>query len=177
MREAKFVMILQGDHSQPHISPSWFGRPVCILFLTECDMTFGRMIGIDHPGDYRGTLRLSVAPGYLLTSLSLWVSLLVAVCKYWHQYSFSRKCHPSFWSFCGVHQTWQISGSMLIVKYLVIVITEADRLIVPMNWSEVPYLIQWPSGNHFSVMLLTHGPKIRLLYSAVWKTWNNQPMY
>ncbi|KDO60855.1 hypothetical protein CISIN_1g006789mg [Citrus sinensis] len=56
----------EGDHSQPHISPSWFGRPVCILFLTECDMTFGRMIGIDHPGDYRGTLRLSVAPGSLL---------------------------------------------------------------------------------------------------------------
>ncbi|GFY91104.1 hypothetical protein Acr_07g0013000 [Actinidia rufa] len=56
----------EGDHSQPHIWPSWFGRPVCLLFLTECDMTFGRVISMDHPGDYRGTLRLSVSPGSLL---------------------------------------------------------------------------------------------------------------
>ncbi|TXG57129.1 hypothetical protein EZV62_018442 [Acer yangbiense] len=56
----------EGDHSQPHIWPTWFGRPVCILFLTECDMTFGRMIGIDHPGDYKGALKLSLAPGSLL---------------------------------------------------------------------------------------------------------------
>ncbi|KAL5763016.1 hypothetical protein ACOSP7_019280 [Xanthoceras sorbifolium] len=56
----------EGDHSQPHIWPTWFGRPVCILFLTECDMTFGRMIGIDHPGDYRGALKLSLTPGSLL---------------------------------------------------------------------------------------------------------------
>ncbi|KAK2635491.1 hypothetical protein Ddye_030283 [Dipteronia dyeriana] len=56
----------EGDHSQPHIWPTWFGRPVCILFLTECDMTFGRIIGIDHPGDYRGALKLSLAPGSLL---------------------------------------------------------------------------------------------------------------
>ncbi|XAR63712.1 hypothetical protein NMG60_11023748 [Bertholletia excelsa] len=56
----------EGDHSQPHMWPSWFGRPVCLLFLTECDMTFGKVIGIDHPGDYRGSLRLSLAPGSLL---------------------------------------------------------------------------------------------------------------
>ncbi|XP_057478007.1 RNA demethylase ALKBH10B-like isoform X2 [Actinidia eriantha] len=56
----------EGDHSQPHIWPSWFGRPVCLLFLTECDMTFGRVVSADHPGDYRGSLRLSVSPGSLL---------------------------------------------------------------------------------------------------------------
>lgn len=56
----------EGDHSQPHIWPTWFGRPVCILFLTECDMTFGRVIGADHPGDYRGSLKLSLVPGSLL---------------------------------------------------------------------------------------------------------------
>ncbi|XP_052206022.1 RNA demethylase ALKBH10B isoform X2 [Diospyros lotus] len=56
----------EGDHSQPHMWPSWYGRPVCLLFLTECDMTFGRVIGIDHPGDYRGPLRLSLASGSLL---------------------------------------------------------------------------------------------------------------
>ncbi|XP_044493278.1 RNA demethylase ALKBH10B-like [Mangifera indica] len=56
----------EGDHSQPHIWPHWFGRPVSTLFLTECEMTFGRMIGADHPGDYRGTLKLPLAPGSLL---------------------------------------------------------------------------------------------------------------
>lgn len=52
--------------------------------------------------------------------------------------------------FSGVRKTWQISGSRLIV---------ADRLIVLVNWSEVPYLIQWTSENHFSVMLLTMAQK------------------
>ncbi|KAA8532418.1 hypothetical protein F0562_032444 [Nyssa sinensis] len=56
----------EGDHSQPNVWPSWFGRPVCVLFLTECDMTFGKVIGIEHPGDYRGSLKLSLAPGSLL---------------------------------------------------------------------------------------------------------------
>ncbi|KAF5442933.1 hypothetical protein F2P56_035540 [Juglans regia] len=56
----------EGDHSQPHTFPSWFGRPVCILFLTHCEMTFGRLIKIDHPGDFRGSLKLSLAPGSLL---------------------------------------------------------------------------------------------------------------
>ncbi|XP_024193057.1 RNA demethylase ALKBH10B isoform X1 [Rosa chinensis] len=56
----------EGDHSHPHMWPSWFGRPVCVLFLTECGMTFGRVLGIEHPGDYRGSLRLSLTPGSLL---------------------------------------------------------------------------------------------------------------
>ncbi|KAL3502120.1 hypothetical protein ACH5RR_036569 [Cinchona calisaya] len=56
----------EGDHSQPHIWPHWFGRPVCVLFLTDCEMTFGKVIGIDHPGDYRGSLRLSLTPGSML---------------------------------------------------------------------------------------------------------------
>ncbi|GAV57237.1 2OG-FeII_Oxy_2 domain-containing protein [Cephalotus follicularis] len=56
----------EGDHSQPHVFPSWFGRPVYTLFLTECDMTFGRVIGVDHPGEYRGSLKLSIVPGSLL---------------------------------------------------------------------------------------------------------------
>ncbi|XP_042501848.1 RNA demethylase ALKBH10B-like isoform X2 [Macadamia integrifolia] len=56
----------EGDHSQPFMSPPWFGRPVCILFLTECEMAFGRVIGIDHPGEYRGCLKLSLTAGSLL---------------------------------------------------------------------------------------------------------------
>ncbi|KAI9074103.1 hypothetical protein K1719_043948 [Acacia pycnantha] len=57
----------EGDHSQPYNWPPWFGRPVYALFLTECDMTFGKLIASDHPGDYRGTLKLSLEPGSLLT--------------------------------------------------------------------------------------------------------------
>uniref|UniRef100_A0A2N9HV17 Uncharacterized protein n=1 Tax=Fagus sylvatica TaxID=28930 RepID=A0A2N9HV17_FAGSY len=53
----------EGDHAQPHMFPPWFGRPVCVLFLTDCDMTFGRVITIDHPGDFRGSLKISLAPG------------------------------------------------------------------------------------------------------------------
>ncbi|KAJ0987567.1 hypothetical protein J5N97_005923 [Dioscorea zingiberensis] len=56
----------EGDHSQPHLWPLWFGRPVCSLFLTECDMVFGRSIGVDPRGDYRGSLKLSLTPGDLL---------------------------------------------------------------------------------------------------------------
>ncbi|XP_039041041.1 RNA demethylase ALKBH10B-like [Hibiscus syriacus] len=56
----------EGDHSPPHVLPSWYGRPVCIVFLTECDITFGRVIAFDHPGDFRGSLKLSLSPGSLL---------------------------------------------------------------------------------------------------------------
>ncbi|XP_047330731.1 RNA demethylase ALKBH10B [Impatiens glandulifera] len=57
----------EGDYSQPHMWPSWYGRPICLLFLTECDMSFGRMITIDHPGDFRGTFRQTFTPGSLLS--------------------------------------------------------------------------------------------------------------
>ncbi|KAM0953105.1 putative alpha-ketoglutarate-dependent dioxygenase AlkB-like superfamily [Dioscorea sansibarensis] len=56
----------EGDHSQPHLWPLWFGRPVCNLFLTECDMVFGKSVRIDPGGDYRGSLKLSLTPGDLL---------------------------------------------------------------------------------------------------------------
>ncbi|CAK7326855.1 unnamed protein product [Dovyalis caffra] len=53
----------EGDHSQPHMWPPWFGKPVSVLFLTECEMTLGRVIETMHHGDYRGSLKLSLAPG------------------------------------------------------------------------------------------------------------------
>ncbi|TKY69195.1 Alpha-ketoglutarate-dependent dioxygenase AlkB [Spatholobus suberectus] len=56
----------EGEHSQPNNWPPWFGRPVYMLFLTECDMTFGRIIVSDHPGDYKGAVKLSLVPGSLL---------------------------------------------------------------------------------------------------------------
>ncbi|XP_073139918.1 RNA demethylase ALKBH10B isoform X2 [Henckelia pumila] len=56
----------EGDYSQPHIWPQWVGRPVCLLFLTVCEMSFGKVIAMDHPGDYRGALKLSLSPGSIL---------------------------------------------------------------------------------------------------------------
>ncbi|XP_073100601.1 RNA demethylase ALKBH10B-like, partial [Elaeis guineensis] len=55
----------EGDHSHPHMWPPWYGRPVCTLFLTECGIVFGRVVGGDR-GDYRGSLKLSVSAGSLL---------------------------------------------------------------------------------------------------------------
>ncbi|KAE8690936.1 Detected protein of confused Function [Hibiscus syriacus] len=56
----------EGDHSPPHTIPPWYGKPACIMFLTECDITVGRVIAFDHPGDFRGSLKLSLAPGSIL---------------------------------------------------------------------------------------------------------------
>ncbi|XP_037495703.1 RNA demethylase ALKBH10B [Jatropha curcas] len=53
----------EGDHSQPNMWPPWFGKPISVLFLTECDLTFGRVITADQPGDYKGSLKLPLAPG------------------------------------------------------------------------------------------------------------------
>ncbi|KAI3696167.1 hypothetical protein L1987_79177 [Smallanthus sonchifolius] len=56
----------EGDHSQPHTWPNRFGRPVCVLFLTECDIVFGKVINSEHPGDYRGSIKLSLTSGSML---------------------------------------------------------------------------------------------------------------
>ncbi|KAH6773941.1 hypothetical protein C2S51_012345, partial [Perilla frutescens var. frutescens] len=56
----------EGDHSQPHIWPQWFGRPVCVIFLTVCEMSFGKVIAVDTPGTYRGALKLSLSPGSII---------------------------------------------------------------------------------------------------------------
>ncbi|CAI9096876.1 OLC1v1033117C1 [Oldenlandia corymbosa var. corymbosa] len=55
-----------GDHSLPQPFPNWYGRPVCVLFLTECDMTFGKVIVVERPGDFIGSLKLSLMPGSML---------------------------------------------------------------------------------------------------------------
>ena len=52
----------QGDYTHPHHSPPWYGRPVCTLCLTDCDMVFGRAISGER-GDYRGPLKLTLSTG------------------------------------------------------------------------------------------------------------------
>ncbi|AEE29212.1 putative alpha-ketoglutarate-dependent dioxygenase AlkB-like superfamily [Arabidopsis thaliana] len=56
----------EGDHSQPHMFVPWFGRPISVLSLSECDYTFGRVIVSENPGDYKGSLKLSLTPGSVL---------------------------------------------------------------------------------------------------------------
>lgn len=55
---------VKGDHSQPHTWPPWYGRPVCNLLLTDCDIVYGRAVGSDHRGNYNGSLKLSLTAGY-----------------------------------------------------------------------------------------------------------------
>ncbi|KAI4386036.1 hypothetical protein MLD38_004008 [Melastoma candidum] len=61
----------EGDHSHPYSWPHWYGRPICMLSLTECDMSFGKTFTINHPGDFRGALNLSLLPGSLLVMQGL----------------------------------------------------------------------------------------------------------
>ncbi|KAK4780532.1 hypothetical protein SAY87_016638 [Trapa incisa] len=56
----------EGDYSQPCLWPHWFERPFCLLSLTECNVTFGKVIAIDNPENFKGSLKLSLAPGSLL---------------------------------------------------------------------------------------------------------------
>ncbi|KAI4340404.1 hypothetical protein MLD38_025243 [Melastoma candidum] len=57
----------EGDHSRPRSWPRWYGRPICVLFLTDCDMSFGKTFFTNsHPGEFSGALKLSLLPGSLL---------------------------------------------------------------------------------------------------------------
>ncbi|XP_017229923.1 RNA demethylase ALKBH10B isoform X1 [Daucus carota subsp. sativus] len=56
----------EGDHSQPSMWPRRYGRPICVLSLTECDMTFGNVIASEGLGDYKGSIKLSITPGSML---------------------------------------------------------------------------------------------------------------
>nr|CAB3496537.1 unnamed protein product [Digitaria exilis] len=55
----------EGDYSHPHQPPPWYGRPLCTLCLSDCDMVFGRVISGER-GDHRGPLKLSLTTGSLL---------------------------------------------------------------------------------------------------------------
>ncbi|XP_047083951.1 RNA demethylase ALKBH10B-like [Lolium rigidum] len=55
----------EGEYSHPQQPPPWYGRPLCTLCLTECDMVFGRVI-LGERGDNRGPLKLSLSTGSLL---------------------------------------------------------------------------------------------------------------
>ncbi|KAJ3702990.1 hypothetical protein LUZ61_006695 [Rhynchospora tenuis] len=56
----------EGEYSHPHIWPHYYGRPVCTLCLTECDMVFGRHVTIDYKGNHKGPLKLSLSAGDLV---------------------------------------------------------------------------------------------------------------
>uniref|UniRef100_A0A0E0M538 Uncharacterized protein n=1 Tax=Oryza punctata TaxID=4537 RepID=A0A0E0M538_ORYPU len=56
----------EGDYSHPHHHPPWYGRPICTLCLTDCDMVFGHVIAADCRGDHVGPLKLSLSTGSVL---------------------------------------------------------------------------------------------------------------
>ncbi|CAN6285002.1 unnamed protein product [Urochloa humidicola] len=56
----------EGDYSHPYQSPPWYGRPLCMLCLSDCDMVFGRAISGGERGEHRGPLMLSLTTGSLL---------------------------------------------------------------------------------------------------------------
>lgn len=57
----------EGDYSQPHMHPYHFERPFYNLsLLSECTMVFGRVISMEHPGDYSGSFKHSLVAGSLL---------------------------------------------------------------------------------------------------------------
>lgn len=57
----------EGDYSQPHMHPYHFERPFYTLsLLSDCTMVFGRVISMDHPGDYSGPFKHSLVAGSLL---------------------------------------------------------------------------------------------------------------
>lgn len=57
----------EGDYSQPHMHPCHFERPFYTLsLLSACTIVFGRVISMDHPGDYNGPFKHSLVAGSLL---------------------------------------------------------------------------------------------------------------
>ncbi|KAJ3694877.1 hypothetical protein LUZ60_000254 [Juncus effusus] len=59
--------LYEREYLHPHYWKSWYGRPICTLFLTECDVVFGKvLISTPYYGDYTGSLRLSLSSGSLL---------------------------------------------------------------------------------------------------------------
>ncbi|XP_006662146.2 RNA demethylase ALKBH10B-like isoform X2 [Oryza brachyantha] len=75
----------EGDYSHPHHPPPWYGRPVCTLCLTDCDMVFGHVIAADSRGDHVGPLKLSLTTGSVLVfegkSADIAKRALPATCK------------------------------------------------------------------------------------------------
>ncbi|KAG8100907.1 hypothetical protein GUJ93_ZPchr0444g28993 [Zizania palustris] len=75
----------EGDYSHPHHPPPWYGRPICTLCLTDCDMVFGHFFEADSRGDHVGLLKLSLSAGSLLVlegkSADVAKRALPATCK------------------------------------------------------------------------------------------------
>lgn len=61
---------MQGEYSQPFLKPPHLEQPVSTLLLSESTMAFGRTLGCDSDGNYRGSLILSLKAGYV-NSLNL----------------------------------------------------------------------------------------------------------
>ncbi|KAJ6723540.1 HYDROXYPROLINE-RICH GLYCOPROTEIN FAMILY PROTEIN-RELATED [Salix koriyanagi] len=54
------------EYSQPFLKPPHLDQPISTLILSESTMAYGRILGSDSDGNYRGSLSLSLKKGSLL---------------------------------------------------------------------------------------------------------------
>ncbi|KAG6736660.1 hypothetical protein POTOM_060462 [Populus tomentosa] len=53
------------EYSQPFLKPPHLDQPISTLILSESTMAFGRILGSDSDGNYRGSLSLFLKKGYV----------------------------------------------------------------------------------------------------------------
>ncbi|CAK7348194.1 unnamed protein product [Dovyalis caffra] len=53
------------EYSQPFLKPPHLDQPISTLILSESTMAFGRILGSDSDGNYRGSLSLLLKKGYV----------------------------------------------------------------------------------------------------------------
>lgn len=56
--------IVQDEYSQPYFKPPHLDNPISSLVLSETTLAFGRMLGSDPNGNYKGSLTLPLKKGY-----------------------------------------------------------------------------------------------------------------
>lgn len=57
---------MQGEYSQPFLKPPHLEQPISTLLLSESTMAFGRVLGSDNDGNFKGSFMLTLKEGYVL---------------------------------------------------------------------------------------------------------------
>lgn len=63
--ELCMLFLMQEEYSQPFLKPPHLDQPISTLILSESTMAFGRILGSDSDGNYRGSLSLFLKKGYV----------------------------------------------------------------------------------------------------------------
>lgn len=56
---------MQGEYSQPFLKPPHLEQPISTLLLSESTMAFGRVLGSDNDGNFKGPFMLTLKEGYV----------------------------------------------------------------------------------------------------------------